>query len=89
MSKLNADDIEELAWLSLGKKHEEIDSLMDGEGDIEGSVFEKYGISFEQFTCIIEDLIKFTPIVKTGLTDTKYHAFVDPVAMRMICRVEP
>ena len=39
-------------------------------------LYDKYRIDFKQFEKLARDLLKFTPIVRTALTDTPYHAFV-------------
>lgn len=38
-------------------------------------LYEKYGIDFDKFETLIEDLLDYTPIVRTAIT--KVHAFID------------
>lgn len=40
-------------------------------------LYEKYGIDFDKFEILIEDLLSYTPIVRTAITNTKVHAFID------------
>lgn len=40
-------------------------------------LYEKYGIDFDKFETLIEDLLDYTPIVRTAITNTKVHAFID------------
>ena len=63
-------DAEELAAVicDLGDEYD--------SSDVEDALFEKFDLSFEQFHKIADQLIKFTPILKSPLTDEHYHAFV-------------
>lgn len=40
-------------------------------------LYNKYEIDFEHFYKLVCDLIKFTPIIRTALTNTKVHAFIN------------
>lgn len=40
-------------------------------------LYEKYGIDFDKFETLIEDLLDYTPIVRTAITNTKVHALID------------
>lgn len=48
----------------------------DNVDELEEEFFAKYEISLESFSKLVEDLIKFTPIIKSPLTETWFHAFV-------------
>lgn len=37
-------------------------------------LYEKYGVDFDKFETLIEDLLDYTPIVETAITNTKVHA---------------
>ena len=45
-------------------------------------LYDLYGIDFDQFEKLAKDLLKFTPIVRTALTNTPVHAFIN-------CKEEP
>lgn len=49
--------------------------LSDDE-DVEQTLFDEFEISFEQWVKIASTLIMFTPIVKSPVTNEKYHAFI-------------
>ena len=67
-------DAEELACQILGLDYDKI--VDEGrEDEIEEQLYEKYEISMENFLCIADDLIKLTPLVKSEMTGTLYHAF--------------
>jgi len=68
-------EIEELACLACGKSEEETEQAIN-DGTTDEILFERYGVDFETYTKIVKDLIRFTPIVQTALTETNYHAFV-------------
>lgn len=40
-------------------------------------LYDRYEIDFDQFEKLVKDLLKFTPIVRTALTNTKVHAFIN------------
>lgn len=53
---------------------------LDESTDIDVAVnklYERYNIDFEDFDRLALDLLKFTPIIRTVLTNSKVHAFVD------------
>lgn len=78
-------DIEELAYRAAGKTEEETEKEIN-DGDIDDFIYEKYDIGFDQYCKIVEDLIKFTPVVEAGISGGKFHAFV--ADNRMIVKVE-
>ena len=78
-------EIEELACMVCGKSEEETEQAIN-DGTTDEILFERYGVDFETYTKIVKDLLVFTPIVKTVLTETDYHAFV--AENRMIVRLE-
>ncbi len=68
-------EIEELACCMLGKDYDSI--INDYEEDIiERMFYDKYNITIEEFRCIINDLIKFTPTWKSPITGDLYNGFV-------------
>jgi hypothetical protein len=69
-------EIEELACKVLGKSDEEMDQIINNS-EIDDLLFNKYEICFEQYCSIVKDLIPFTSIVKTELTETLCQGFVD------------
>ena len=86
---MNEWDIEELAYRAMGKSEDEADAAIDDdEMDVDDALYEKYGCDFETYQKIVEDLIKFTPIVESALTKTKFHAFVDVEKQRAILKLE-
>lgn len=40
-------------------------------------LYDLYGVDFGQFEKLAKDLLKFTPIVRTALTNTPVHAFIN------------
>lgn len=40
-------------------------------------LYDRYEIDFDQFEKLVKDLLKFTPIVRTAVTNTKVHAFIN------------
>ena len=46
--------------------------------EAEELLYERYGISgYDEFEKLVNDLIEYTPIVRTAITNTKVHAFID------------
>lgn len=84
---MNDWDIEELAYRALGKTEEEAENEINN-GDIDEAIYEKYDCSFETYCLIVNDLIKFTPLVRSPLTDKCFHAFVDNEQQRAIVKLE-
>ena len=84
---MNTWDIEELAYRAMGKTEEQTEDAIDN-GDIDEAVYEKYDCSFDTYCQIVNDLIKFTPLVESPLTGTKFHAFVDVEQQRAIVKVD-
>ena len=80
-------DIEELAYRAMGKTEEEAEKAIN-DGDIDEAIFEKYEISFEQYSQIVKDLLPFTPHIQGGITGNLFHAFVDVKQQRAIVKVE-
>ena len=70
-------DAEELACQILGLDY---DALVDDgrEDEIEEGIYNKFEISMDQFTDVASALLKLTPLVKSDLTGSLYHAFGVP-----------
>jgi len=68
-------DIEELACLACGKTEAETEEIINN-GEVDELLADKYSIDFETYSKIVQDLLPFTPVVQTALTETKFHAFV-------------
>jgi len=84
---MNLDwDIEELACKVLGKTDDELDEIISN-GSIDALLMETHGIDFETYSQIVKELLYFTPLVKSPLTDEVYHAFVE--GNNMIVKVKP
>lgn len=54
--------------------------------ELEEKLYDKYEISFENFCKLIEDLIKFTPVIQTAITKDWCHAFVKELS-NGICKI--
>lgn len=80
-------EIEELAYRAMGKSEKETEEQLEN-GDIDEALYDKYDCSFEIYCDIVKDLIKFTPLVASPLTDTKFHAFVDVKQQRAIVKLD-
>lgn len=80
------DDIEELAYRAMGKTEDETEQLINDNNDVNNELHARYEVNFEQYCKIVKDLLKFTPLVRTALTDTLVHAFVDEKASRTIVK---
>lgn len=77
MRKLNDFEVQELACYVCGLNEEQTDEILNkDDGSEEELLFDRYGVDFEQFYNIVNDLIKFTPVIKTVLSGLKAHAFV-------------
>lgn len=78
-------DAQDLACAILGLNYDE---LVDGgrETEIDGAVYEKFGISMGQFCDIVKALLPFTPRVKAGISGDIYHAFVNEKEGLMIVK---
>lgn len=78
-------EVQELACAILGISY---DNLVDEgrESEIEEILYEKFEISMEQFSNIVEALLPFTPIVEAGISGNKYHAFVNEKECLMIVK---
>ncbi len=80
---MNENDLYELVTFLCN-----IDSQEACEDELDKLISEKYDISFESFTDIANDLIQLTPKIKTGLTDTVCHAFLDEDKSFILAKVE-
>jgi len=67
-------DVQELACKMLNLDY---DTLVDEgrEDEIENAIYDNFEIDMEQFYDIVKELIRFTPVLSSALTDTKFHAF--------------
>ncbi len=81
-------DIEELALRATGLSSEAAEEAINDNVDLDEVLYDAYEISFEQYQKIVNDLLPFTSVVQTGLTGTKYHAFVDSTEQRIITRLK-
>jgi len=68
-------EIEELACTVCGKTEEEKDEIINNS-EVDDILFDKYEIDFDTYSKIVQDLLPLTPIIKTAITGTLYHAFV-------------
>ena len=67
-------DVQELACKMLNLDYDTL--VNEGrEDEIDNAIYEKFEIGMEQFYDIVKELIRFTPVLSGGLTDTKVHAF--------------
>ena len=67
-------DVQELACKMLNLDY---DTLVDEgrEYEIENAIYDNFEIGMEQFYDIVKELIRFTPVLSSALTDTRFHAF--------------
>lgn len=70
---LNGDPEQEIE-VECGEKQESDRAINDGT--VDDAVYERYGVDFDAFAKIAEDLLDFTPVVTTGLTRMQVRAFV-------------
>lgn len=71
---MNYLDVQELACKMLNLDYDTL--VNEGrEDEIDNAIYEKFEIGMEQFYNIVKGLIRFTPVLSSGLTDTKFHAF--------------
>lgn len=71
-------DVQELACKMLNLDYDTL--VNEGrEDEIDNAIYEKFEIGMEQFYDIVKELIRFTPVLGGGLTDTKVHAFGEPM----------
>ena len=83
-------DIEELALRALGHSAEKVEQLINESCDTDELIGKKYeGVTLEQYTAIVKDLLPFTPQVQSAIAGNNYHAFVDAKEMRSIVKVMP
>ena len=78
-------DIEELAYRAMGKTDDEASEEIN-DGDIDNALYERYEVSFEQYSDIVKDLLPFTPQIQGGITGELFHAFVDIKQQRAIVK---
>lgn len=77
-------DVEELYFVSKGMSEDDVDAEIN-KGSIDDHLAEDYGISFENYARIVNDLIKMAPIVESALQGKPYHAFV--IENRMVAKL--
>ena len=70
------DDIEKLACFVCKKTTTETDKIINNS-KVDDIIYEKYGVDLDVFTKIANDLIQLTPLIKTNLSNTLVHAFLD------------
>lgn len=72
------DEVEELACLMLGKDYDDMVDYYgeDFAAELDDIFYEKYYVTLEEFKCVLEDLVKFTPTWKSPLTGKLYQGFV-------------
>lgn len=69
-------ELEELVALMLSDNNEEkADELLDSDEDLMSLFEEKYNIAFDDFESIVKILVKYTPPIKSPLTDEIYNCF--------------
>lgn len=69
-------EVQELTCAILGISYDDL--VNEGrENEIEEKLYEKFEISMEQFSNIVEALLPYTPIVEAAISGSKYHAFVN------------
>lgn len=68
-------DIEELSGYALGKSEAQVEEMINNS-TCEDELNEKYGIDFATYCQIVQDLLPFTPVVRSPLTNKDFHAFV-------------
>lgn len=80
----NYDDLELLAWMTLGFDEGAAIELMNAatdpeeefKYDIDTELEKRYGCSFHQFSELIEALLPMTPIAESMINGDRYHAFI-------------
>lgn len=77
-------EIEELLCRASGMSSEEHETFVNENNDVDNLVYETFGLDFEQFSTVVEALLKFTPLVESPLTGKVRHAFVDVAEQRTI-----
>ncbi len=70
-------DFYELAMRLFGFDPEDDKDFEDFEEKAENLIYEKYEIEVDNFEKLLKDLVKFTPIIKTAVTETPVQGFVD------------
>lgn len=76
-NKLSDFEVRELACYACGLSERQTDDILNkADGSEEEMLIKAYGVDIEQYSRIVTDLIKFTPLTKAALGDSKMHAFV-------------
>ncbi len=74
MKGISLFDVEELASVVLGIT----DAQRDDDDDfVENAIYEKFGISLDQFGYVVETLIPYTIPAQSALSNKAYQGFVD------------
>jgi len=69
-------DVEELVGHVNGMSEDEIEDMVNNDG-VDDILMERYGVvDFDTYLEIVEDLLPFTPIIKTAMGGKLAHAFV-------------
>ena len=68
------DDVVELAAAMLETPYESVED----EQAIEEQLIKEYEVDFEALERLTNRLIRFTPVIRTAITDTPVHAFGRP-----------
>lgn len=70
-------NIEQLAYRAMGKTEEQMEQAINNNEDIDEALYDKYEISFDNYIRIVKDLLPFTPVNVSAITNKRFHAFVD------------
>ena len=68
----------------------ELASVASGHGDFEEEdnideiLQNKYGVEFDTYALIVEDLLPLTPIIETSIRKTRVHAFLNKNSVILI-----
>lgn len=80
-------EIEEMACLVCGRDYHTL-LEEDRTEEIEGFLYDKLNVDIEQFGDMLRALLPFTPVMKGGLSDISYHAFINEKTGAMIVKQE-
>ena len=69
-------DMETLAYRAMGESEDSAETLLSS-GDIEQSIYDRYGCDFETYSKIVSDLLPFAFRYNSPLSKTEFCAFVD------------
>lgn len=76
MGRISRWEVEELAaYIVCDNDETAADEMLEDEESIEQAVYDRYEVEFEQFSSIIEDIIKYTPTLDSVVTETRFHVF--------------